>query len=341
MQKWKATSLAIAGVVIAGVASANDLAKPEVITRFDQGIEGLIAAPDGNLYTTTFMGNELYKVGPDGAKTMVADLSEAYGRDGGITVGIAFDGDDTIYIAHTADSAVRPLLQHVGEKLDLTCRDASVTETGLYAYSLSSGSVEPVVTKADGYGFCFPDDPVVAPDGSVYLSDLRLPGIWKIDPEAKKAELWSAHDLLWPGDRPSTGANSGPNGLAISADGSVLLAVTSGDPMLLKFPIQEDGSAGDPTIVAAGMGFLDGLEVDDAGNYYLTEGGHLRQEIWKISPNGHDRELIANNRTAPINTSASMAFWNDKLCVANLGVFEVTAPEDRYSLVCFSDLPQF
>lgn len=313
----------------------------EVVTSFDGPMEGLAVGSDGNLYVSGFFDHKIYRVEPGGKTSVFAELAPAYGGPDGITVGMAFDGKDTLYVAHTADSKISPLLENVTAKLDLTCRDATVTKTGLYGVSISTGKVEKIVTRGDGYGFCFPDDPAVGPDGSVYLSDLRLPGIWKIDPVAKTAVMWSADPLLWPNENPSTGARSGPNGVTLSKDGKAILAATSGDPKIISIPILADGSAGPATVVSGSHGFIDGLEIDADGNYYITEGGHLRQEIWMISANGRDRELIANNRTAPVNTSASLIFWNDKLCVANLGLFDVTAAEDKHKLVCFSNLPKF
>ena len=323
------------------VAGAADRPAARVVTTFEGPMEGLAVGPDGNLYASAFFGNKIYRIEPDGKTSVFADLVSAYGADGGITVGIAFDGKDAIYVAHTAESKVTPLLANVGARLDLTCRDAQVTQTGLYSVSLSTGKVDKVVIRADGYGFCFLDDPAVGPDGSVYVSDLRLPGVWRIDPVKKIAELWSSDPLMWPGDNPSSGAYSGPNGVTISNDGKAVLVATSGEPKILSIPIQPDGKAGPATAIVSGLGFVDGLEVDAEGNYYITEGGHNRQEIWKISANGKDRELIANNRTAPINTSASLVFWKDELCVANLGLFDVTPEDQRHKLVCFSNLPKF
>ncbi|MCA1299427.1 SMP-30/gluconolactonase/LRE family protein [Stappia indica] len=302
-----------------------------ILAQFDDAPEGLVADGKGGFYVSLFHSGHVMQVAKDGTVRKVADLRTVIGPAKGSTVGIDWDGADKLYVAFSEYSKRFPWPAKANLSVE-ACGDATVTRSGLYAVTLSTGTVEPVVTRADGYPFCFPDDPVIASDGSIYLSDLSLQAIWKIDPKKKSAVLWSKDPLFSPGDKSLSGYPVGVNGIALAADESALFGVTGGIPMLVKVPINADGSAGKAEMLTFGYDNMDGLEVDAEGNFYLTE--TLRSEIWKVSPDARKREQLGNPLQAPLGAPASLAFGAEDICVTNLNFFKHLPEEKANSIAC-------
>jgi len=73
-------------------------------------------------------------------------------------------------------------------------------------------------------------------------------------------------------------------------------AVTDGDPLVPRIPINEDGTAGEPVPLPYGFSAFDGIELDAKGNIYASE--ILLNQIWILSPDGSQRILIAIKQNA-------------------------------------------
>jgi sugar lactone lactonase YvrE len=125
----------------------------------------------------------------------------------------------------------------------------------------------------------------------------------------------------------------GVNDLVLDTQEKNIYAVTDGDPMVLKIPIKEDGSAGEPKALGTtGYSAFDGIELDAKGNVYVSE--IFRNEIWVLSPDGSQRLLVANKMIAPLDNNTSLVMKGDVLCTANLG-FAHAKPEDAdRTVVC-------
>lgn len=302
-----------------------------ILAQFDDAPEGLVADADGNLFVSLFHSGRIMRVTRDGRTSRVADLRDVIGDAKGSTVGIDWDRKDHLYVAFSQYSERYPWPAKA-ELAAEACGDATVTKSGLYRVTISTGKVEAIVTRADGYPFCFPDDPVYAPDGTIFLSDLSLKAIWKIDPAQKTARIWSKDPLFDPGDRSLSGYPIGVNGIALARDGKALFGVTGGIPMLVRVPILDDGRAGKAQMLAFGYDNMDGLEVDRNGNFYLTE--TTRSEIWKVSADARKRQQLGNPLEAPLGAPASIALTDDELCVTNLNFFKNLPPAKANSIVC-------
>ncbi|WP_425088606.1 SMP-30/gluconolactonase/LRE family protein [Stappia sp.] len=311
-----------------GPATASEW---RILAQFDDAPEGLVADDKGGFYVSLFHSGHVMQVAKDGTVRKIADLRTVIGSARGSTVGIDWDGVDKLYVAFSEYSKRFPWPAKAKLSVE-ACGDATVTRSGLYAVTLSTGVVEPVVTRADGYPFCFPDDPVVASDGSVYLSDLSLKAIWKIDPQEKSAVLWSKDPLFDPAGKSLSGYPVGVNGIALAPDEGALYGVTGGVPMLVKVPINADGSAGEAEMLTFGYDNMDGLEVDPQGNFYLTE--TLRSEVWKVSPDARSREQLGEPLQAPLGAPASLAFGEDSICVTNLNFFGHLPDDKAKSIAC-------
>lgn len=323
-----AATLALLLSSLAAPASASDW---RILAQFDDAPEGLVSDGAGGYFVSLYHSGHIMRVGKDGKSSQIADLRSVIGDAEGSTVGLDWDRKDTIYVAFSEYSKHFPWPAKANLAVE-ACGDATVTKSGLYKVTISTGKVEPVVTRADGYPFCFPDDPAVAADGKVYVSDLSLQAIWKVDPAKKSAEVWSKDPLFSPGDRSLSGYPVGVNGIALSGDGKSLFGVTGGIPMLVKVPINADGSAGKAEMLAYGYDNMDGLEVDAEGNFYLTE--TARSEVWKVSADTKKRQQLGNPLQAPLGAPASIAFGNDEVCVTNLNFFGHLPAEKANSIAC-------
>lgn len=319
------------------ILAAPALANPtwRVLAQFDDAPEGLVADGVGGLFVSLFSSARVLRVAADGSSTQIADLRDVIGDAQGSTIGLDWDGADTIYVAFAEHSHRYPWPMDATMAMP-ACADSSVQHSGLYAVTISTGAVRAVATRANGTAFCYPDDPVVAPDGHVYVSDLSFPAIWRIDPATGQAELWSRDPMFDPGPAPMSGFPVGPNGIALAPDGSALYAVTGGNPMLLRIPVGADGSAGAATRVTYGYDNMDGLDLGPDGNFYVTEA--LRHEVWQISPDAAHRQQIGNPLDAPLGSPASIAWLGDELCVTNLNFFGNLAPAQANTIVCASGI---
>jgi len=126
--------------------------------------------------------------------------------------------------------------------------------------------------------------------------------------------------------------------LALDKQEKNIYAVTAGESMLLRIPIKEDGSAGEPeALQPSGYFLLDGVALDANGNIYISE--MLRNEIWVVSPDGLQRILIANKMNAPLDNNAALVLKGDVLCTVNFGfVHEKSEDADR-TVVCMKGFP--
>jgi sugar lactone lactonase YvrE len=165
------------------------------------------------------------------------------------------------------------------------------------------------------------------------MSDLTYSGIWMISPDGKKVDLWSSHPLLNWSPKPYSGNPLGVNDIELDKQEKNIYAVTDGDPMVLRIPINADGTAGEPQqLKPSGSSLYDGVELDAKGNIYVSE--ILRNEIWVISPDGSQRILVANKSNAPLDNNTSLVIKGDVLCTANLGFSHLRVEDADRTVVC-------
>lgn len=319
------------GFLVVAVPPASAQFKAWVLAKFPDRPWGLGTDSKGNIYTTLIISREVVMLKDDGSYDHIAWVPSKEGKDSGNfgLVGLALDKADNIYVAYKAGSKYDDL----GNPLQPACRDATATRSGVYKIDARTRQVTALATKADGWPFCFPHGVTVDSKGNVYMADLGYSAIWKISPDGKKVDLWSAHSLLNWQPSPYSGFPLGVSALALDTGEKNMYAVTMGNPMVLRIPIKEDGSAGEPqAFQPTGYSPLDGIVFDAKGNIYITE--VLRNEIWVLSPDGSQRIQIANPTNAPLDNPSSLLLRGDVLCAANFGFIHQKPEEAARTVVC-------
>jgi sugar lactone lactonase YvrE len=293
--------------------------------------EGLALGPDGALYATIPKRGEIVKLDEHGSFVHVATVPSPELASAGRVFGADFGSDGGLYVTY---------LWHYSEaeeedELHLGCRNSQDSYTGIYRVDVTTGNVAPFLTKREGWPVCFPDDVAVDTSGAVYVTDLTLSGIWKIDPQGKQFVLWSTDPLLqWPA-APLRTLPEGANDLVLSHDGRTLYVATDGYPAIVALPIMADGTAGKGKAIAHDLSPLDGIELDDSGNIYVSE--ILRDDILVFSPDGQRSAVVATSQVAPLNGPTSLVYRRGMLCTANMG-WEVS-PEPT-TVVCVTGYPR-
>jgi len=272
------------GLLLPGAAlPASAQFRAWVMARLPDTPEGLAIDSQGNIYATLFHTDEVILLRENGNYDHVAWVPSKEESGKGDLIGLDVDKSGNIYVAFKAHS--RYDATDLGNPFHPACRDATVTRSGLYKVDAKTRKVTPLATRADGWAFCFPDDVAVDSQGNIYMTDLTYAGIWKVSADGRTVNLWSTHALLNWSSKPYSGYPVGVNDLVLDKQEKNIYAVTDGDPAVLKIPINADGSAGEPKILELnGYSPLDGVELDDKGNVYVSE--ILRNEIWVISPDG-------------------------------------------------------
>jgi len=217
--------------------------------------------------------------------------------------GVAFDSSGSMYVGNrriVAGVRLAEILKVDGGKVSVIATLGSTTQPGaagllglatdgdgdLYAALDSrvpsshgvwriSGNGKKKARLAGSENIGFPNALTFDAKGNLYASDSEG-AIWKYGGSSPCFEKWVAHDLLapYPFD-PLPIPLPGANGIAFFPPNNIYVANTE-KGLIARVPVEQDGSAGTPHLVAASFALLtvDGIAVDAHGDIHGVIAGY-------------------------------------------------------------------
>jgi gluconolactonase len=192
----------------------------------------------------------------------------------------------------------------------------------MYACDMARGEVVRITTDGTvtAYTSGTSDHPLRVPNfaafddaGNLYVTDS---GTWGADDGLVYRVRPDGETTLW-----CDTVTAFPNGCCMSAQGDALLVIASRGRRVMRVPIEENGAAAPPTVVADLTGSQpDGLELAADGTMFV--GCYRPDRIWRIPPGG-EPEIWANDPDGVVlNQPANPVFVGaelDRLLVTSLG----------------------
>ncbi len=287
----------------------------EVHKAFDESPnhlpEGIAIDNSGNIFVSLgppfFVGGgygALYQISPDGTETLLVEYPE-----GPAIAGLTVDSEGGVYFAMP---------------------DPGQPNVGVYRVTDEGAERIPgTENMAVPNGLAFDDE------GNLYATDSILGSIWRMAPDgSSEAEPWISHELLAGcSEEDAVGAN----GIALWESG--FYVANTGNGLLVYVPILEDGSAGEPEVIAGDpecnsgeeLYAMDGIALDEEGNVYALL--VLQHKFVVINPGDGTHELLLDEEDGLWN-GASLAFGTLEANRASLFItnYAVLPPEPENSL---------
>lgn len=252
--------------------------------------EGVAFAPDlGAFFVTGAGSGAIYRV--DLATGDATTVLEPGLRDGFTTIGLAVDGT-TLWVAGGSRGEV---LRFDG--IDAASFDAAAGPTRTYASAPAEAT--------------FFNDLVVAPDGTVYVTDSNRPALFHIAPDADEATPF----IEFAGTPFAYVEGFNANGIAITEDSGALLVVQANTGRLFRI----DVAGGAVTQVDLGGVTVpggDGLVLDGT-TLYVVQNGADQVAVFELSDDftrGTRTRVLTDDR---LSSAATAALVGDRLLVTN------------------------
>lgn len=285
-----ATLATLAAGVGAGAAASATLLRRDQIRNLTPGLgldhpEGVTTGPDGKLYAGGVAG-QVYRISPDGSFTEIV-------RTGGVTLGLAVDGDGFIYIC---DPIKRAVLRVSPE-----------------------GAVSIYCDSAAGAGLVLPNNCAFGPDGSLWVTDSghedpdRASGrLLRIPVGGGTAEVQPLDPLHFP------------NGLCVDSSGTAFFVETFGRRL-------SSYSKGRLTRLGTTPGYNpDGVTLDRDGGFLITS--YYPFALLTMKRGSRTPKVLFDDQWGiTIRMPANSVFFGEglrQLAISNIGGFalSVTTP---------------
>jgi sugar lactone lactonase YvrE len=118
-----------------------------------------------------------------------------------------------------------------------------------------------------------------------------------------------------------------PNGCCLTAGGDALLVVESRGRAVVRVPIEDDGSAGEPAPLVDLTGSQpDGIALGEDGTMFV--GCYRPDRVYRIAPDGPAEVFVEDPDGVVLNQPANVAFWGpnlDRLAVSSLGGWDLVS----------------
>jgi sugar lactone lactonase YvrE len=223
-------------------AGAFDRNKAQLFAVLPDGAtlpEGLVVAPNGDVYVATFDGSKKIVVFNDNGKLL---RTLTVGASSGFLLGIAFHpGTGAFLVIDFGAGKVLKVDPHTGGASDFITL-ANPAGSGLNALTFDHS-------------------------GNVYVSDSFNGAIWKTGPTGQLGVTtpWVQNALLTTTGDPPFGAN----GVGFNKAQSILFVANTGNDTIVQIPVT-GGSPGTPAIFTNSINGADGLLVDDHDNVWVA-----------------------------------------------------------------------
>jgi sugar lactone lactonase YvrE/uncharacterized protein YciI len=232
-------------------------------------LESIAASHDGTLWIVNKEGARIERMAPDGTRSAFAALPEN-------VTGVELAADGGLYA---------------------TGRAKGKPET---VYRIDPrGNVETLAELADAK---FLNGLARISPRSLLVADSSSKTIWKIDLATRSASRWLTHE--WLGHRdpahefPTNTFIPGANGIKRFKDAIYVSSTDRG--LIVRVPIRNDGSAGEPSIWARDL-VIDDFAFDVDGNLYGTT--HPLSTVVRVRADG-SRSTIATGRQGVVGATA-------------------------------------
>lgn len=265
-----------------------------VIGPTDWFAEGIAVGPDGTMYVGSIRRRQVLVRSRDGREAELVPRTERLWAVSGLA--LAPDGN-SLWITSNAIPQM--------EGYDSTMAGAAeVVQVGL-----PDGQVLARIVVGAERGGAMLGDLVLAPDGTVYLSDSRGQGIWRVRPGARSAELMAHHPLL-----------RSPQGMALSAGGGALL-VADYSHGLLRVDLATGQVVALPAPAGVTLLGIDGLARHGLDLVAIQNGGVVPRVV-RIRLDGAEaavRSVEVLDRNTPVadEPTLGVVVGDDFLYVAN------------------------
>lgn len=259
------------------------------VTIFCDGLdhpECVAVHKDGSIWAGGEAG-QVYRISPDGKQV------EEVINTGGFVLGIAFAPDE--------------------EWLAL----CDLKKKCIWRYDLQTGSLSVFATEVDGKSIRIPNYPVFDAQGNLYVSDS---GAFR-----EVSGVIYRFDAKGNGNTWHRGPFNFANGMALSADQKTLYVVCSFLPGVEQVRINEDGSAGERSVLLhMPQTCPDGLALDQESNLFIS--CYAPNIIYRLRTNGQLTTFIHDWEAHTISNPTNIAFGgaeNKQLFIANLGRWHI------------------
>ncbi len=220
---------------------------PRVVTTFATDAsfaESMVVDSRGDIFASvTYWGTKrdsgrIWRISPDGQKTRFGPRIDA-GK--GVLTGMAFDTAGNLYVAvATFTDAPRPHILRLG-------LDGSVVRVARL----------PAASFPNGLAFH---------DQALYVADGALGVVWRFLPSDASMIRWLEDPVLLSGGRNGIGANG------IAFKGQELYVAVSDPGLIVRVPLQQDGTPGDPVVFSQkhALATADGIVFDVKGRMWVA-----------------------------------------------------------------------
>lgn len=343
--RWRAAAMVVGLVMVtAGTAAAQPPPPGSLAVSLWTRVgppgqpEGIVVDTDGTVYVGTHNAgkgdadapSKVFAYGPDAElRREYVIAGQSLDEDHGI-LAMAFDAEGLLYILDRAPARVLTLDPATGAQATYaTFRDVP---------TCSMAEDDQCSEAAVDLG-AFPDYPVFAPDGTMYVTDLEQGLIWRVPVGGGEAEVWFTDARLE--------GVFGPNGIQFLDDGHTLLfaqtgsvppgTTDAGTGKLYTLPVGADGSPGTLELFWEGrpLDGPDGFAIARSGNVYVALAG--ANQVLVLGPDGGELARVPatpienQQQEVPFDTPASVAFLGDRILVTNQSFF--TGTEDHWTVL--------